>query len=710
MTIVAVAVKELMLYFTSFLFYALATVFLVLAGYLFYTNLDFYVRFGGMNLVLRTLAVPVPRHARSSCSCWCRSSRCGSSPRSGDWARSSCSGPTRSATSRSSPGSSSPASCVLATMLAADAGLPAAARPLPAGRSWGPLFAGYLGLLLLAAAFVACGLFLSALTDSQLVAGASTYGVLLFFWMLTWNEAAVSEGRSPFADAVLALRPLPGRSRGGIDTRDVAFLVLFTATFLAFTLLRARHAALAGAAVTWPGRTAQGWARLAVEAALLVAGLRPPADRSPSARTGASISRRRMRSRCREPTRKVLKEVTRRCASPCSTGVASAKRSTASCERLHSENPHDRVRPATTSIAIPSAPARSASRSTAGRRSSTRAVVSSRPRSPRSARRAASCEAVRGRRRRAAFTTGHGERTPDGRLAAWGVWSAGLDAAGLHGRRREPAGRRPAAGDRSGHRRRAAARSSPERAGAARRHLEAGGGILLLLDPGALPHRWTASWRRSVSARRRLPRRPRASAGRDRRPGRRRRAVSSAAIRSRSRSGTRSRPAWCCRRRARSTRTAEVPGVAAESIARTAPTAWAMHDIDRARRGEEPSTAADDVRGPLSVMVLAEVSRTRCRPPAAGSSSSATPTSRATRTSICSATGTSRSTRRRGWAARSALTGARPHEVPEIERPLSPLVLTESQAQRVALRGDGAAAWPVLLTGVVIVALRRRRG
>ena len=52
MTIFAVAVKELTLYFTSLLFYALATVFLVLAGYLFYTNLDFYVRFGGMNLVL----------------------------------------------------------------------------------------------------------------------------------------------------------------------------------------------------------------------------------------------------------------------------------------------------------------------------------------------------------------------------------------------------------------------------------------------------------------------------------------------------------------------------------------------------------------------------------------------------------------------------------------------------------------------------------
>src|SRR5262249_38930710 len=51
-SVFAVGAKELVLYFTSLLFYALASIFLVLAGWLFYTNLDFYVRFGGMNLVL----------------------------------------------------------------------------------------------------------------------------------------------------------------------------------------------------------------------------------------------------------------------------------------------------------------------------------------------------------------------------------------------------------------------------------------------------------------------------------------------------------------------------------------------------------------------------------------------------------------------------------------------------------------------------------
>src|SRR5262249_53151467 len=50
MVVLAVARKELALYFTSFLFYALAAVFLVLSGYYFYTNLGFFVLMGGMDL------------------------------------------------------------------------------------------------------------------------------------------------------------------------------------------------------------------------------------------------------------------------------------------------------------------------------------------------------------------------------------------------------------------------------------------------------------------------------------------------------------------------------------------------------------------------------------------------------------------------------------------------------------------------------------
>ena len=57
-------------------------------------------------------------------------------------------------------------------LLAATAAYPVALaqfQPVPAG----PLVAGYLGLWLLAAGFIACGLCVSALTESQLVASAA---------------------------------------------------------------------------------------------------------------------------------------------------------------------------------------------------------------------------------------------------------------------------------------------------------------------------------------------------------------------------------------------------------------------------------------------------------------------------------------------------------------------------------------------------------
>jgi ABC-2 type transport system permease protein len=101
----------------------------------------------------------------------------------------------------------------------------------------GPLVAGYTGLVLLAAACVAAGLFCSALTDSQIVAGAAAYGLLLFFWILTWNEAAFGEGTLRLLVPFSLFDRFQTFARGGIDTRDVSFLVLFTVAFLAGTFL-----------------------------------------------------------------------------------------------------------------------------------------------------------------------------------------------------------------------------------------------------------------------------------------------------------------------------------------------------------------------------------------------------------------------------------------------------------------------------------------
>jgi ABC-2 type transport system permease protein len=49
---------------------------------------------------------------------------------------------------------------------------------------WGPLYSGYLGLLLLSATLVALGLTISALTANQIVAAIVALGTFVLLWML----------------------------------------------------------------------------------------------------------------------------------------------------------------------------------------------------------------------------------------------------------------------------------------------------------------------------------------------------------------------------------------------------------------------------------------------------------------------------------------------------------------------------------------------
>jgi ABC-2 type transport system permease protein len=102
----------------------------------------------------------------------------------------------------------------------------------------GPLAAGYLGLFLLGVAFIGCGLAASAVTENQVVAAMLTYGVLVFSWFATWNEAAIGERVAPFLLQLSLFDHFYGFAQGVIDGRDVAYLLAFAALFV-FLALRA---------------------------------------------------------------------------------------------------------------------------------------------------------------------------------------------------------------------------------------------------------------------------------------------------------------------------------------------------------------------------------------------------------------------------------------------------------------------------------------
>jgi ABC-2 type transport system permease protein len=50
--------------------------------------------------------------------------------------------------------------------------------------AWGPIASAYAGLLLYGAALLAVGLFVSTLTENQIIAGVLSFGVILLLWMV----------------------------------------------------------------------------------------------------------------------------------------------------------------------------------------------------------------------------------------------------------------------------------------------------------------------------------------------------------------------------------------------------------------------------------------------------------------------------------------------------------------------------------------------
>jgi ABC-2 type transport system permease protein len=111
------------------------------------------------------------------------------------------------------------------------------------GLEWGPLATGYLGLVLMGAVFLAVGVFASSLTENQIVASITTFGILLLFWVIGWTSDYAG---APWGQ-ILTHLSLPEHfdsfSKGVLDTKDVIYYLNFTflALFIGLKSLEARR-------------------------------------------------------------------------------------------------------------------------------------------------------------------------------------------------------------------------------------------------------------------------------------------------------------------------------------------------------------------------------------------------------------------------------------------------------------------------------------
>ena len=236
----AVVIKELRSYFLSPFIYLMAAVFLLLSGYYFYTDLIFYVQFGfGMNIMsafwqlfftdlrlvvlltipfltirlfteekrLGTIELLLTYPMRDSELFWGKFVAC------------------------------SIATLFILSFTIVYPILLYSVQPF----DWTVTIAGYAGLVLISLAFIACGLFISSLTDNLGVAGLTALGLSLLFWILSWNDGAMNQGVLRWLAEVSMVSHFQSFAQGFIDSKEVTFFVVFV-LFFSFLTLRSLEA------------------------------------------------------------------------------------------------------------------------------------------------------------------------------------------------------------------------------------------------------------------------------------------------------------------------------------------------------------------------------------------------------------------------------------------------------------------------------------
>ena len=109
----------------------------------------------------------------------------------------------------------------------ATSGLTISALFLYGQPEWKPILGAYLGLLLYGAALLAVGLFLSTLTENQIVAGLITFGVILLLWLIDSYANSAQGVMRDVLSYLSVISHLDDFIKGVIDTSNVIFYLTF---------------------------------------------------------------------------------------------------------------------------------------------------------------------------------------------------------------------------------------------------------------------------------------------------------------------------------------------------------------------------------------------------------------------------------------------------------------------------------------------------
>lgn len=96
----------------------------------------------------------------------------------------------------------------------------------------GVIITGYVGLLLMGGAFISLGIFMSTLTENQVIAAVLSFAALLLLYMVGYSAGFVGEGMGTALEYISILSHLDSFAKGVLDTSDMIYYVLFAVFFL----------------------------------------------------------------------------------------------------------------------------------------------------------------------------------------------------------------------------------------------------------------------------------------------------------------------------------------------------------------------------------------------------------------------------------------------------------------------------------------------
>lgn len=101
---------------------------------------------------------------------------------------------------------------------------------------WGPVLIGLAGFFFLATGYLSLGLFLSSVSENQVISAMATFGSLLLFWLLDWVTGVTDGFWGQFFSALSPMTHFREFTVGILDLGNIVYFVFFLFYFLFLTM------------------------------------------------------------------------------------------------------------------------------------------------------------------------------------------------------------------------------------------------------------------------------------------------------------------------------------------------------------------------------------------------------------------------------------------------------------------------------------------